>query len=289
MGYGRTAPNALFPHLLSVKTLPSLFSQSNRIRNPFLIQPSGNMGFRNALCRHFKNPSDYGPCFTVNCQFLFFCFLISIRGKGRDKLPLPGLYPAHADDLLRQIFTIQVICQIFKCRIHKFTVCTAYITVIPVIYRYKSNAKKWKYLFQIITHFDIISSKPGKILHKNTGYGSLLHQRQKVLYLRTFKISSAVSIVTKLHQSVFRQFFLSLHIRFQQFSLCRYAVAFIQIPVPVLIRKPQIQSRYFLCHPLPPSVSFPSGIRIRMTLEPLFSGSCSHTIPELLLFSHTRP
>ena len=122
------------------------------------------MGFGHALQSHMENSADHHSRLFVHNQLLSRRFPIAIGGVRGEKFSLSGLHPSDTGYFLRQILTVQIMGQIFKCHRKKFPGEISDSTVKSIIYRDKPNPQKREHPFQIGSDFYIIPAKPGQIL-----------------------------------------------------------------------------------------------------------------------------
>ena len=84
-----------------------------------------------------------------------------IRCKRADKISSLHFHFELTSYFHGNITTIRIIKQIFKRNYHRIGAIIGQSCIVSVIDRYKANIHNQEYLFQISSHFDIVSAQTG--------------------------------------------------------------------------------------------------------------------------------
>ena len=132
----------------------------HRTQNPLHVQFVCDSPLAHSFKLPLKDCSYHLRCICIHHKFImvFFILQISIHGKSANELPLFPFNLQLRSDFHRNILTIGIVNQILK-RNNKRVRLVLIQTVITIIDCYKTHSHKWKYSLNVVTGFNIISSK----------------------------------------------------------------------------------------------------------------------------------
>ena len=168
----------------------------HRTQNPLHIQ----LICYTPLAHSFKLPLKDCPyhlsCISINHKLImvFFIFQISIHDKSTNELSLFPFNLQLRSDFHRNILTIGIVNQILK-RNNKRVRLVLIQTVVTVIDCYKTHSHKRKYSLNIVTGFNIISSKAGQIFDNHAVHLTGANFIHHLLECGSVKIDTGISII----------------------------------------------------------------------------------------------
>ena len=145
----------------------------------------------------FENLLHHGRCFGIDDQLILVIRRshISEYNTGADKLTAPTLGFKITPDLDRNIAAVRIVHQIFEGQDQLVIRCTRLGVVIMVIDRYETNAKARKYLLDILTRSDILTTKTRKVFDHDAVNFSGSNRIHHFVEIRTLKVCAGKAVI----------------------------------------------------------------------------------------------
>ena len=171
-----------------------------RSRNAFGIQLFGNLS-AGLSCNDFQeDPANNRSCLLVDDHLVLLrrMSLIAIRDAAHI-LCLALLHTHCRFDLLREVFAVIIINEVFERNVHTDGLAFMLCAVIVVIDGYEADAEEREDMLQIVTYLKVVSSETGEVFDNDATDLALLSVLYHTHKVRTIKVCAGETVIKELN------------------------------------------------------------------------------------------